>query len=112
MDIFVARLNVEHCRKVLATERDHERRELISQLLAQEEAKLAALERPSPRGAAAAPAATAPSSVSQFNLDYYRKRLATETDPTIRGILIRLIAEEEEEERIAPLEAHKISGDD
>ena len=35
-------------------------------------------------------------SVSHLNLDYYRKRLAVETDSTIRQILIRLIAEEKE----------------
>lgn len=35
-------------------------------------------------------------SVSHLNLEYYRKRLARETDPTIKQILIRLIAEEEE----------------
>lgn len=34
-------------------------------------------------------------SVSHLNLEYYRKRLASETDSTIRQILIRLIAEEE-----------------
>lgn len=34
-------------------------------------------------------------STAHLNLDYYRKRLATESDPTIRQILIRLIAEEE-----------------
>ena len=34
-------------------------------------------------------------SLSHLNLEYYRKRLATETDLTIRQILIRLIAEEE-----------------
>lgn len=39
-------------------------------------------------------------SVAHLNLEYYRKRLATETDSTIRQILIRLIAEEEA--RLAP----------
>ncbi len=34
-------------------------------------------------------------SVAHLNLEYYRKRLANETDSTIRQILIRLIAEEE-----------------
>lgn len=33
--------------------------------------------------------------VSHLNLEYYRRRLASETDSTIRQILIRLIAEEE-----------------
>jgi len=33
--------------------------------------------------------------VAHLNLEYYRKRLAAETDSTIRQILIRLIAEEE-----------------
>ena len=33
--------------------------------------------------------------VAHLNLDYYRKRLASEIDSTIWQILIRLIAEEE-----------------
>ena len=35
-------------------------------------------------------------SVAHLNLEYYRVRLASETDSTIRQILIRLIAEEED----------------
>lgn len=44
MDKFVARLNIEHFRKMLAEETDAERRRTLATLLAEEEDKLAALE--------------------------------------------------------------------
>ena len=43
MDRTVARLNVEHCRRLLATELDEGKRRMLQRLLAEEEAKLAAL---------------------------------------------------------------------
>jgi hypothetical protein len=43
MDKAVARLNIEHYRKLLATEADEAKRETLRGLLADEEAKLAAL---------------------------------------------------------------------
>ena len=44
MDKLVARLNIEHYRKVLANEADETRRQTLRHLLAEEEAKLAATE--------------------------------------------------------------------
>jgi hypothetical protein len=44
MDKTVARLNVEHFQKKLETETDEARRQQILRLLAEEEAKLTALE--------------------------------------------------------------------
>jgi hypothetical protein len=44
MDKAVARLNIEHYCKLLAKEVDEARRQTIARLLAEEEAKLAALE--------------------------------------------------------------------
>jgi hypothetical protein len=44
MDKFVARLNVEHYRKKIAAETDEAQRQKLLQLLAEEEAKLAAIE--------------------------------------------------------------------
>ena len=44
VDRTVARLNVEHYRKLLANETDETRRQTIARLLAEEEAKLARLE--------------------------------------------------------------------
>ncbi len=41
MDRTVARLNIEHYRRLLATETDEARRQTIMRLLAEEEAKLA-----------------------------------------------------------------------
>ena len=41
MDRSVARLNVEHFRRLLATETDETRRKTLQRLLAEEEAKLA-----------------------------------------------------------------------
>jgi len=43
MDKFVARLNIEHYRKQLATEQDETKRRELLRLLVEEEAKLAAL---------------------------------------------------------------------
>ncbi len=45
MDKTVARLNIEHYRKLLANKADAARRGVLSRLLAEEQAKLAALER-------------------------------------------------------------------
>ena len=45
MDRTVARLNVEHFRKQLAEERDETRRPMLLRLLAEEEAKVAAMEK-------------------------------------------------------------------
>ncbi len=44
MDKTVARLNIEHFQKKLATETDENRRQQILRLLAEEEAKLTALD--------------------------------------------------------------------
>jgi len=44
MDRSVARLNIEHYRRLLATETDESRRNTVLRLLAEEEAKLANLE--------------------------------------------------------------------
>ncbi len=44
MDRTVARLNIEHFRKQLAGEKDEARRQMLLRLLAEEEAKLAAIE--------------------------------------------------------------------
>ncbi|MEJ2377890.1 MAG: hypothetical protein P8Y71_21695 [Pseudolabrys sp.] len=41
MDRTVARLNIEHYRRLLANETDEQRRQTIQRLLAEEEAKLA-----------------------------------------------------------------------
>jgi len=43
MDKAVARLNIEHYHRLLATETDESKRETLRRLLAEEEAKLAAL---------------------------------------------------------------------
>jgi len=43
MDKFVARLNIEHYRKLLATEQDEAKRRELLRLLAEEEVRLAAL---------------------------------------------------------------------
>ena len=45
MDKTVARLNIEHFRKLFANEADKTKRQLIARLLAEEEAKLARLEK-------------------------------------------------------------------
>ena len=42
-DSNIARLNIEHFRKLLATETDETKRRTVLRLLAEEEAKLAAL---------------------------------------------------------------------
>ena len=49
MDRSIARLNIEHYRKKLAEEGDETKRQTLLRLLAEEEAKLAALDG-SPRG--------------------------------------------------------------
>ena len=87
MDEFIARLNIEHFRKLLVCEHDSERLRLISDLLAKEEGRLAAIERQS--------STAGNNPVSHLNLMYYRERLDRETDMVIRQILIRLINEEE-----------------
>jgi hypothetical protein len=43
MDKMVARLNIEHLRKQIATETDATKRQTMQRILAEEEAKLAAL---------------------------------------------------------------------
>lgn len=43
IDRAVARLNIEHYRKLLATETDDAKRETLHRLLAEEEAKLAGM---------------------------------------------------------------------
>jgi len=50
MDKTVARLNIEHYRKLLETEIDQKKRETLLHLLAEEEAKLAALDDPPENG--------------------------------------------------------------
>jgi hypothetical protein len=44
MDRTVARLNIEHFRKQLAEEKDEVKRRTLTQLLAEEEAKLATID--------------------------------------------------------------------
>jgi hypothetical protein len=46
MDKSVARLNIEHYRRSLATEQDETKRQTLMHLLAEEQAKLAALDPP------------------------------------------------------------------
>ena len=46
MDRLVARLNIEHYRKALATEMDEAKRQTLRRLLSEEEAILATLEAP------------------------------------------------------------------
>ena len=46
MDRTVARLNIEHFRKLLSQEKDEAKRQTILRLLAEEEAKLASLSNP------------------------------------------------------------------
>jgi len=46
MDRAVARLNIEHYRKLLANETDETRRQMLMRLLAEEEAKLASMDHP------------------------------------------------------------------
>jgi hypothetical protein len=45
MDRDIARLNIEHFRKLLEREVDEERRAMLLRLLAEEEAKLSAFDR-------------------------------------------------------------------
>ncbi len=49
MDKTIARLNIAHYRHKLATERDEMKRQMLVRLLAEEEAKLAALDDPPER---------------------------------------------------------------
>ncbi len=44
MDKYIARLNIEHFRKLLAKETDEAKRQMLLCLLAEDETKLAALE--------------------------------------------------------------------
>ena len=44
--VFIARLNIEHYRKLLLTELDEAKRQRIAELLSEQEAKLAALTDP------------------------------------------------------------------
>lgn len=44
MDRTIARLNIEHYRRLIAQETDETRRQTLQRLLAEEEAKLASLE--------------------------------------------------------------------
>jgi hypothetical protein len=46
MDRTIARLNIEHYRKLLASEMDETKRRTVRRLLAEEEARLAALDDP------------------------------------------------------------------
>lgn len=103
---FIYRENIKHFRSLLETTTDQAKRKRIMELLAKEEAKLAALGHPSFPTAIADPPAPTNGGVSHLSLEYYRNRLATETSPAIRGILTRLI--DEEEARLAPLQARKI----
>jgi CRP-like cAMP-binding protein len=47
VDRIIARLNIEHFRKRLSEEKDEAKRHTIRRLLAEEEAKLATLDKPS-----------------------------------------------------------------
>lgn len=47
MDKFVAKANIEHFRRKLATETDEAKRQILTRLLAEEEAKLASLDQTS-----------------------------------------------------------------
>jgi hypothetical protein len=55
MDRAVARLNIEHYRRLLATETDETKRQTIIRLLAEEKAKLAALDDPPEKNGVARP---------------------------------------------------------
>jgi hypothetical protein len=44
--VYIARLNIERCRRKLAAEQDATKRQTLVRLLAEEEAKLAALNDP------------------------------------------------------------------
>ncbi len=48
MDRSVARLNIEHYRRLIADETDNERRQVLLRLLAEEEAKLNGASAPAP----------------------------------------------------------------
>ncbi len=49
MDKFIAHANIAHLREKLATEQDETKRQMLLRLLAEEEAKLAALDHPPSR---------------------------------------------------------------
>ena len=49
MDKMIARLNISHYKMKLATEQDEAKRQILLRLLAEEEAKLAALDGPPKR---------------------------------------------------------------
>ena len=49
MDKMIARLNISHYKMKLVTEQDEAKRQILLRLLAEEEAKLAALEDPPKR---------------------------------------------------------------
>lgn len=49
MERTIARLNIEHYRRLLAKETDETRRQMLQRLLAEEEAKLAGLQSPEKR---------------------------------------------------------------
>jgi hypothetical protein len=49
MDKFIARANIAHYRERLTTEADDKERQMLMRLLAEEEAKLAALENHPPK---------------------------------------------------------------
>ena len=46
IDRLIARLNIEHFRRLLSEEKDEPKRQILLHLLAQEKAKLAALDSP------------------------------------------------------------------
>ncbi len=52
MDKTISRLNIDHFRKMLATEQEQMKREMLLRLLAEEEAKLSALDDPPTRNTA------------------------------------------------------------
>ncbi len=52
MKRMVARLNIEHFRHLLETETDETKRQMLLRLLAEEEARLAALAKPEEKKAA------------------------------------------------------------
>lgn len=55
MDKTIARLNIEHFRALLATRVDASKRQLLLQLLTEEEAKLAKLDTPVDKAETASP---------------------------------------------------------
>ncbi len=85
MRSLIHRENIKHFQSLLEATVDENKRRIILKLLAEEEGK----------EANALPSHAAPNkSVSHLDLEYYRKRLATETSAVTQGILRRLIADE------------------